>query len=136
MTRKLSLLVATCFFLCRAQGNAQGTTGSIWGTVRDQQGAVVPGATVRAVNEETGMMRTAVADLAGRYAMPSLSPGNYRVSASRDFRPWRTGIVLTVAREAVPGNASFRNPGMESVREFAVLTEGYKIVTSAPSLSG
>src|SRR5207249_2519811 len=39
MTRKLSLLVATCFFLCRAQGNAQGTTGSIWGTVRDQQGA-------------------------------------------------------------------------------------------------
>ena len=83
MTRKLSLLVATCFFLCRAQGNAQGTTGSIWGTVRDQQGAVVAGATVRAVNEETGMMRTAVADLAGRYAMPSLSPGNYRVSAGQ-----------------------------------------------------
>src|SRR5438445_5318956 len=103
MTRKLSLLVATCFFLCRAQGNAQGTTGSIWGTVRDQQGAVVPGATIRAVNEETGMMRTAAADLAGRYAMPSLSPGNYRVSAGQPgFQTVaRTGIVLTVAREAV-----------------------------------
>ena len=103
MTRKLSLLVATCFFLCRGQGNAQGTTGSIWGTVRDQQGAVVPGATIRAVNEETGMMRTAVADLAGRYAMPSLSPGNYRVSAGQPgFQTVaRTGIVLTVAREAV-----------------------------------
>ena len=232
MTRKLSFLVATCFFLCRAQGNAQGTTGSIWGTVRDQQGAVVPGATVRAVNEETGMMRTAVADFAGRYAMPSLTPGNYRVSAGQPgFQTVaRTGIVLTVAREAVvdlelpqgdssqtvesvgdappvdstnategslmdrrsigdlprgsgnysglvllqpgvtsyapaagfsfefsagqrfsaaggrgytnsflldgtdindhangtPGNAGFRNPGIESVREFAVLAEGYK----------
>src|SRR5436309_10401630 len=102
MTRKLSLLVATCFFLCRAQGNAQGTTGSIWGTVRDQQGAVVPGVTVRAVNEETGRMRTAVADFAGYYAMPSLTPV-YRVSAGQPgFQTVaRTGIVLTVAREAV-----------------------------------
>ena len=31
-----------------------------------------------------------------------------------------------MAREAVPGNAGSRNPGIESVREFAVLTEGYK----------
>jgi len=232
MMRKFSVLAAMCFFVCRAQSNAQGTTGSIWGTVKDQQGAVVVGATVGAVNEETGMMRTAVADLAGRYAMLSLSPGNYRVSASQPgFQTVaRTGIVLTVAREAVvdfelprgdssqtvegagdappvnstnsmqaslmdrrsigelprgygnytglvlfepgvtsyapaagssfefsagqrfsatggrgytnsflldgtdindhangtPGNASFRNPGIESVREFAVLTEGYK----------
>src|SRR5207247_6437837 len=72
-------------------------------TVRDERGAVVPGATIRAVNEETGMMRTAVADLAGRYAMPSLSPGNYRDSAGQPgFQTVaRTGIVLTVAREAV-----------------------------------
>src|SRR5438552_18402695 len=103
MMRKFSVLAAMCFFVCRAQSNAQGTTGSIWGTVRDQQGMVVVGATVRAVNEETGMTRTAVADLAGRYAMPSLSPGNYRVSASQPgFQTVaRTGIVLTVAREAV-----------------------------------
>ena len=102
MMRKFSILAAMCFFVCRAQSNAQGTTGSIWGTVRDQQGMVVVGATVRAVNEETGMTRTA-ADLAGRYAMPSLSPGNYRVSASQPgFQTVaRTGIVLTVTREAV-----------------------------------
>ena len=96
MMRKFSVLAAMCFFVCRAQSNAQGTTGSIWGTVKDQQGAVVVGATVGAVNEETGMMRTAVADLAGRYAMLSLSPGNYRVSASQPgFQTVaRTGIVL------------------------------------------
>src|SRR5205823_2333923 len=140
----------------------------IWGTVRDQQGAVVPGATVRAVNEETGMMRTAVADLAGRYAMPSLmdrrsigdrprGSGNYsglvllqpgvtsyapaagfsfEFSAGQRFsaaagRGYTNSFLLDGTdindhANGTPGNAGFRNPGIESVREFAVLTEGYK----------
>ena len=71
------------FFPLPSAGQCARDDGQHLGHVRDQQGAVVPGATVRAVNEETGMMRTAVADLAGRYAMPSLTPGNYRVSAGQ-----------------------------------------------------
>ena len=58
---------------------AQGTTGTISGTVKDQQGAAVAGASVRIVNDETGESRFIPADSAGRYWV-SLSPGNYRIS--------------------------------------------------------
>ena len=58
---------------------AQGTTGTISGTVKDQQGAAVAGASVRIVNDETGESRVIAADSAGRY-WASLATGNYRIS--------------------------------------------------------
>src|SRR5439155_15882389 len=36
------------------------------------------------------------------------------------------GTDINDHANGTPGNAGFRNPGIESVREFAVLTEGYK----------
>lgn len=114
MARKISILTVICFLFWVADSNAQGTMGSISGTVQDRQGAAVPGATVRAVNDETGIARTVAADSAGRYMVLALGPGNYRASASQQgFQTVaRTGIVLTVAREAVvnfelpPGGSS------------------------------
>ena len=72
MARKISILAVLCFFFWTADSNAQGTMGSISGTIRDRQGAAVPGATVRAVNEETGIARAVAADSAGRYMVLSL----------------------------------------------------------------
>src|SRR4051812_1117983 len=82
---------------------AQVSTGTVLGTVKDGSGAVLPGAQVVILNEETGASRTIVTDSAGRYSALSLGPGNYRVTGTLEgFQTEvRTGIVLTVGREAV-----------------------------------
>ncbi|HWP85722.1 MAG TPA: TonB-dependent receptor [Terriglobia bacterium] len=81
---------------------AQITTGSIYGTVKDTTGAVLPGASVTVVNEETGVSRTVPTDAMGRYVAPSLNPGRYRVTASlTGFQTMvRSGIEITVGRQA------------------------------------
>lgn len=83
--------------------NGQGVTGSIRGTVTDTTGAVVPGATIVLFNEDTGTSRTVQSDGAGRYAAPSLSLGQYRITATAaGFQSLvRRGVELTVGREAV-----------------------------------
>ena len=81
---------------------AQGTTGSIIGTVGDATGAVIPGATVTLRNVETGITRTVNTDAEGRYRAQQLGLGSYEVtSESAGFQTSvRTGITLTVGREA------------------------------------
>ncbi len=58
---------------------AQTTTGQITGTVEDTSGAVVPGATVQAVNTGTQASRTVQTGPSGAYILPLLPPGNYQV---------------------------------------------------------
>ena len=55
--------------------HAQGAGGQIEGTVRDEQTAVLPGATVTLRNEQTGVTRVAVTDGNGQYRFPALAPG-------------------------------------------------------------
>lgn len=63
--------------------HAQTTTvGSISGTVRDQQGAVVPRAEVVILEERTGLSRTVMTNEDGFYSAPSLTVGRYLVSAA------------------------------------------------------
>ncbi len=56
--------------------------GKILGTVTDQNGAVVPNATVNAINEGTGAKRTVNADENGFYVFPELPVGFYMVEIS------------------------------------------------------
>jgi hypothetical protein len=46
---------------------AQSTTGSIQGTVKDNQDALVPGATVTVRNIDTGLTRTLMTEGSGVY---------------------------------------------------------------------
>ena len=88
------LLTATAF--------AQIPTGTILGSVRDAQGAMVPGATVTATHTATQVARTATTDPSGQYTLPLLPVGNYTVEiAMSGFRNFsQTGIVLEVGRNA------------------------------------
>jgi len=63
--------IAVAFLgLCFANvARPQAQSGTIVGTVTDQAGAVIPGATVTLVNEATNFMRAAVAN-----ASASMSP--------------------------------------------------------------
>lgn len=54
-------------------------SGVITGTVKDQTGAVVPGATVKAINIGTNAERTAITSSEGNYEINQLVPGMYRL---------------------------------------------------------
>jgi hypothetical protein len=58
----------------------QDPRGFVRGTVMDNSGAVIPGAKVRATNNETGVVALATANDAGLYSIPYLIPGFYRLT--------------------------------------------------------
>jgi hypothetical protein len=55
------------------------STGSITGVVKDQSGAVVPGATVRAINKGTSIERTTTTSDSGNFELNLLPPAEYRL---------------------------------------------------------
>jgi hypothetical protein len=86
-----------------SSGFAQGFTASIAGSVKDASGAVLEGALITATHIESGQKRTASADAAGNYTIPSLRVGAYEVTAEKaGFKQEvRRGINLAVAQEAL-----------------------------------
>jgi len=80
---------------------SQGSNGRILGTVTDQSGGVVSGATVTVIDTERGINRSLATDDAGAYNAPNLTPGNYtvRVEAKGFKRIERQGVTLEVGHE-------------------------------------
>ncbi len=72
----LFLLMAV-FSLSAGFLHGQTVTGSVSGTVFDPSGAVVPGASVAAINTETGVRTPATSDAAGVYSIRFLPIGTY-----------------------------------------------------------
>jgi hypothetical protein len=67
--------------------NAQVSKGSISGSVTDPQGAVVLGASVKAVSKDTNQEYTAQTDTSGLFRLSLLPPGTYRLEiAKQGFR--------------------------------------------------
>ena len=81
---------------------AQTPTGQITGVVSDASGAAVAGATIDAENTATGIRFTAQTNESGSYSFPSLTPGDYRVTARREGfnSASRGGIDLQVSQVA------------------------------------
>jgi hypothetical protein len=75
---------------------AQIGAGALSGSVVDQAGAVVPGATVTVTDIATNRSRTALTTLTGTYSVQGLAPGVYQVRAELNgFRPLvRDGVRL------------------------------------------
>jgi hypothetical protein len=71
------VLILTCSIIAFGQQ----ITGSIVGTVKDQQGALVATATVKAINVDTGFSRSAPANSYGEYRIDYLPVGKYSVEA-------------------------------------------------------
>src|SRR6202011_1448580 len=80
---------------------AQGNFGRILGTVTDQSGAVIPGATVSIIDTQRGLARTLTTDPAGEYNAPTLIPGTYtvRVEAKGFQTVNRENVVIEVGKE-------------------------------------
>jgi hypothetical protein len=71
------------------------------GTVLDQSGAAVAGATVVVKDEKTGVERTVLSNAEGRYLVTNLKPSVYTLRATfKDFAPLEyTGMQLVAAQE-------------------------------------
>jgi len=80
---------------------SQGNAGRIMGTVTDQSGGVVSGATVTVIDTDRGVTKTLVTNDAGEFNAPNLTPGNYKVRAeAKGFKTLeRQNIVLEVGKE-------------------------------------
>src|SRR6516225_1736154 len=92
MSKKLYFLVVFSIgvLLCCARANGQ-VTGSFSGTVTDQSGAVIAGATVTATSQGTGVARDTKTDEGGHYVLNLLPVGIYTVHVeSQGFQPTET----------------------------------------------
>src|SRR5688572_21689051 len=102
--RLARILVAA--LLLPASASAQTVTGTISGTVVDQQGQVVPGATVTIVNEATSDARSTVSAAAGDFLVTNLQPGQYTLRiVLQSFRTLeRKNIVLSAGERLAVAN--------------------------------
>ncbi len=77
-----AVLLLLCMGVVSGVHGQTSTVGSISGTLRDQQGAVVPKADVVITEERTGQSRTVTTNEDGFYYAPSVPVGRYTVSAA------------------------------------------------------
>src|SRR5262249_47034746 len=97
-----STAVASVFTLLIGVGaaSAQQGTGELRGRVVDAQNAVLPGVTVVATNEASGIYREIVSGSDGSFFMSALTPGAYEVSAElTGFKKYqRKGVRVEVGK--------------------------------------
>ena len=81
---RLLLCLPLAAILCAPAALAQLFPGRITGTVRDAQGAAVPGATVKLTNPATGQERSQTTDENGEFNFPELALGSYTLTVSKE----------------------------------------------------
>lgn len=92
-----------CALLLPVPAVAQGSNAALSGTVKDETGAILPGASVVVRNVETSLRRELVSDAQGRFNAPNLPPGSYEVTVTLSgfAKLTRGGIKLSVGAETV-----------------------------------
>jgi hypothetical protein len=108
---------AVLFFIisCAGMWAQSAATSQVSGIVLDPTGATVPEAQVKLTQTSTGLVRTAVSGSDGRYVVPSLPIGPYKLEISKQgFNTFvQTGIVLQVNT----------NPAIDAVLKVGSVTE-------------
>ena len=105
---RISLCIVAVTLIVSATALAQGARTSansakgksaITGTVTDQTGAVLPGATATITNG-TGLTQTSTTNDRGEYSLEGLPPGTYTLTVSAPaFKEFRSdGLALTVGQ--------------------------------------
>jgi Carboxypeptidase regulatory-like domain len=118
--RVLACLAGLLLFCAAAWAQ---TTAQINGTVKDQTGAVLPGAEIKATQTATGGVRTAVSSEDGGYVLPNLPVGPYVVEVSLPgFRTYvQSGIVLQVGS----------NPIVNAILQVGQVSEQIEVAANA-----
>jgi hypothetical protein len=129
-----SVALAALLVLGTSTVLAQNTGATLQGTITDEQGAVMPGATVVVANVETGWTRDVVTDERGWYRATALTPGNYevRVTLQGFATQIRQGLAVTVGQEATV-NITLK---LASLQESLTVTGAAPLVETTKSTLG
>jgi hypothetical protein len=93
-----SLLVVFVAIAAELTIHAQVVSATLTGTITDSSGAVVPKASVTAIEVRTGVEQTTISTGGGVYSIPFLTPGSYTVEVNASgFKKFsRTGVDITI----------------------------------------
>jgi hypothetical protein len=80
--RQCLVIASLVCLLVSGSAFAQGTTGTLTGSVDDASKAIVPGVTITATNTATGVINTTISNESGAYSIPTLLPGVYSLKAT------------------------------------------------------
>lgn len=106
--------IVLSIFIYGSAAAQSGTTG-ISGTVSDQNGAAVPGATVILTNPETGFGRTVSSSDDGKYSFPGIPPATYRIEVTaNNFKKLVNSNVKALVDTPIELNLALQ-PGEVSV---------------------
>ena len=124
-----------CVLLMCLPAFSQGNVGRILGTVTDQTGGAIAGATVTVLDVQRGIPRTLTADQAGEYVAPSLLPGTYTVRV--EYKGFKTverqNIALQVGQDI---RVDLSLPPGEQAQTITVTEELPQIETTNATLGG
>src|SRR4051812_18975302 len=98
---RLSRIFLGCLALAFVYGQVD--TGTILGTVRDNTGAVIPGATVTIRNEGTSFAQTTKTSPEGTYVFTAQKIGQYSIEVTNAGfkKERRTGLALNIQQQLV-----------------------------------
>src|SRR6185369_1035235 len=128
------LILGLALFMCQIAIQAQ-TTGSISGTVTDQTGAVVPGATVT-VKGEAGQEYSAVTNDSGVYTIPGVAAGTPTYTVTITAANFKKSVVTKVKVDvATPATV---NAQLEagSVEETVTVASGGEVIQTETATVG
>ncbi|HEX2457927.1 MAG TPA: carboxypeptidase-like regulatory domain-containing protein, partial [Vicinamibacterales bacterium] len=101
--RRCIVSVAVLVALVVGAGTALAQNAQITGTLKDQSSGVLPGVTVTAKNQASGLTRVAVTEANGQYRLAALTPGVYDLTTelSGFSSESRKDIVLVIDQVAI-----------------------------------
>ncbi|HEY2015144.1 MAG TPA: TonB-dependent receptor, partial [Bryobacteraceae bacterium] len=128
-----ALIVVACVTFAATNLLAQTDTARIQGTVLDNTGAAVPGATITLTNADTGAVTTVTSDGAGNFTFNALVRGNYKAEVKASgFSAQTENFTLEVSQ--VQSLTFHLQPG--EVSTSITVTDAAPIVNTANATTG
>jgi len=137
--RRISLGVLVAWFVLALSlvpaSFAQNTSGSVRGTVSDEQGAAIAGANVTITNSDTGDSRSDKTGKDGAYAFPSLPVGRYSLNVTGDgFKAFQVKDIILHVDDSLTVDAQLKVGAKTETIE--VVAESNQVELANAELSG
>jgi hypothetical protein len=134
MKRIFGAVVVLVVFVAMSFGQATSVNGgSIQGTITDATGAVVPGAPITILANDTGTTKKVVTDNAGFYSVGPLNPGPYTVTIT--MQGFQTLTVKTEVKTGTVTSGNFRLTLGSATETVEVNASSLQVNTEQPGVS-